>query len=192
MRHAITHWGRDKWMPFRRRHFQTHFLERKVREIRRRIYISHFQSNSSILWLIYLLWNWHRVLVTGPNWLQVNYGSGAVKVYILVADKQVVLMSTFHFIWLKIMRKEGGPLKNNSWIDGIATMILSEYCVAVLYYWFLFHSHYHKVPWFYYISRRNEFIRLALSTFISVRYLASNFNKVLEFELVTQMGQRPM
>ena len=25
----ITHWGRDKWTPFRRRHFQVHFLEWK-------------------------------------------------------------------------------------------------------------------------------------------------------------------
>ena len=25
----LTHWGRDKWTPFRRRHFQMHFLERK-------------------------------------------------------------------------------------------------------------------------------------------------------------------
>ena len=25
----LTHWGRDKWTPFRRRHFQTHFLEWK-------------------------------------------------------------------------------------------------------------------------------------------------------------------
>ena len=23
----LTHWGRDKWTPFRRRHFQMHFLE---------------------------------------------------------------------------------------------------------------------------------------------------------------------
>ena len=25
----LTHWGRDKWTSFRRRHFQMHFLERK-------------------------------------------------------------------------------------------------------------------------------------------------------------------
>ena len=25
----LTHWGRDKWTPFRRRHFQMHFLEWK-------------------------------------------------------------------------------------------------------------------------------------------------------------------
>ena len=25
----ISHWGRDKWTPFRRRHFQIHFLEWK-------------------------------------------------------------------------------------------------------------------------------------------------------------------
>ena len=25
----LTHWGRDKWMPFRRWHFQLHFLEWK-------------------------------------------------------------------------------------------------------------------------------------------------------------------
>ena len=25
----LTHWGRDKWTPFRRRHFQVHFLEWK-------------------------------------------------------------------------------------------------------------------------------------------------------------------
>ena len=25
----LTHWGRDKWPPFRRRHLQAHFLERK-------------------------------------------------------------------------------------------------------------------------------------------------------------------
>ena len=27
--HALTHWGRDKWMPFGRQHFQVHFLEWK-------------------------------------------------------------------------------------------------------------------------------------------------------------------
>ena len=26
---ALTHWGRGKWTPFRRRHFQMHFLEWK-------------------------------------------------------------------------------------------------------------------------------------------------------------------
>ena len=26
---VLTHWGRDKWTPFRRRHFQMHFLEWK-------------------------------------------------------------------------------------------------------------------------------------------------------------------
>ena len=26
---TLTHWGRDKWTPFRRRHFQMHFLEWK-------------------------------------------------------------------------------------------------------------------------------------------------------------------
>ena len=25
----LTHWGRDKWTPFRRRNFQMHFLEWK-------------------------------------------------------------------------------------------------------------------------------------------------------------------
>ena len=25
----LTHWGRDKWTPFRRRHFQLHFPEWK-------------------------------------------------------------------------------------------------------------------------------------------------------------------
>ena len=28
-RRRLTHWGRDKWTPFRRRHFQMHFLEWK-------------------------------------------------------------------------------------------------------------------------------------------------------------------
>ena len=27
--HDLTHWGRDKWTPFGRRHFQVHFLEWK-------------------------------------------------------------------------------------------------------------------------------------------------------------------
>ena len=29
----LTHWGRDKWPPFRRRHFQAHFLERKCQNL---------------------------------------------------------------------------------------------------------------------------------------------------------------
>ena len=29
-RHGLTHWGRDKWMPFRRRHFQCIFLNENV------------------------------------------------------------------------------------------------------------------------------------------------------------------
>ena len=31
-RWTLTHWGRDKWLPFSRRHFQTHFLEWKIFE----------------------------------------------------------------------------------------------------------------------------------------------------------------
>ena len=39
---TLTHWGRDKWTPFRRRHFQMHFLEKKMFELRLKFHWSLF------------------------------------------------------------------------------------------------------------------------------------------------------